>query len=231
MSQVNLVSDNLQAKFSKIDAYISDALLAPDAGLESALEANHTAELDAIDVAPNQGHLLYQLAKLARARRILEVGTLGGYSALWLAKAVGPSGRVVTLELEERHAEVARSNIKRAGFEDVVEVRVGPALDTLKELAASKEEPFDFVFIDADKTNNVGYFKAGLELSHVGAVIIVDNIGRRGRLADLEVEDASLRGTRQLFEYLKGEKRVEATAVQTVGSKGWDGFLMATIVA
>jgi len=214
-----------------IDQYIISNLLPHDTGLSAALENNQSSNLDSIDVAPNQGKMLYLSAKMIRAKRILEVGTLGGYSAIWLAKAVGATGKVVTLEIDPEHARVAQENIAFAGFENVVDVKTGPALDTLQAMQTAGTEDFDMVFIDADKQNNVGYFKAALAFSHVGTVIIVDNVGRRGKLSDESVTDISVVGTRNLFQYLKEEKRVEATAVQTVGCKGWDGYLMALVVA
>ena len=214
------------------DEYINSHLLPRDAALEATLTNNSSSNLSAIDVAPNQGKQLYLFAKMLQAKRLLEIGTLGGYSAIWLAKAVGASGKVITLEIDIEHAKVARENISNAGFEDVVEVKVGAALETLEDMKRGKvTEGFDMVFIDADKQNNVGYFKAALEFSHIGTLQVVDNIGRRGRLSDLSDVGSDVVGTRDLLEYLKEEKRVEATAVQTVGSKEWDGYLMALVVS
>jgi predicted O-methyltransferase YrrM len=217
-------------KATALDAYLCDHLLPTDPALEAALKNNASANLDAIDVAPNQGKQLYLLAKMLKAKRILEIGTLGGYSAIWFAKAVGPEGKIITLELEPEHAKVARENIANAGFENVVEVRVNPALKTLTEMQKQGTEAFDLVFIDADKENNPGYFKAALAMSHVGTLIVVDNIARRGRLIDADSKAVDVLGTRKLFEIMGKEKRVEATAVQTVGSKGWDGYAMALVV-
>lgn len=220
------------AKFKAVDDWICSSLLPPDKGLESALQANHAADLDEIDVAPNQGKLLYLLAKMNHCKRILEVGTLGGYSSIWFAKAVPADGKVITLELEPEHATVARSNIANAGFESIVEVKVGPALETLERMGKEGGvEPFDLVFIDADKENNPGYVKWALEFSHVGTVIVVDNVARRGRVVDWENKDPALQGVRDVFELMKNEKKLECTAVQTVGSKGWDGFSVALVVA
>jgi predicted O-methyltransferase YrrM len=218
------------AKATAIDAYTNGHLLPTDPALEAALKNNAAANLDAIDVAPNQGKQLYLLAKILKAKRILEIGTLGGYSSIWLAKAVGPDGTVITLELEPEHAKVARENIANAGFEKVVEVKVNPALQTLAELQKAGTEVFDLVFIDADKDNNPGYFTAALAMSHVGTLIVVDNIARRGRLIDEDSTAGDVIGTRKLFEMMGKEKRVEATAVQTVGSKGWDGYAIALVV-
>ncbi|PMD29837.1 putative O-methyltransferase [Hyaloscypha variabilis F] len=217
-------------KATALDAYLCDHLLLTDPALEAALKNNASANLDAIDVAPNQGKQLYLLAKMLKAKRILEIGTLGGYSAIWFAKAVGPEGKIITLELEPEHAKVARENITNAGFENVVEVKVNPALKTLAEMQKEGTEAFDLVFIDADKENNPGYFKAALAMSHVGTLIVVDNIARRGRLIDADSKAVDVLGTRKLFEIMGKEKRVEATAVQTVGSKGWDGYAMALVV-
>lgn len=175
--------------------------------------------------------MLYLLAKMNHAKRILEVGTLGGYSSIWFAKAVPSDGKVITLELEFEHAEVARSNIANAGFDSVVEVKVGPALETLENMSkAGSVEPFDMVFIDADKDNNSGYLKWALEFSHVGTLIVIDNVVRRGRPVDMENLEPAVVGVRDVFEMLKKETRLECTAIQTVGSKGWDGFAMALVV-
>jgi predicted O-methyltransferase YrrM len=219
-----------RAKFNKVDNWINSSLLPPDTGLTSALEANAASNLDDIDVAPNQGKFLYLLAKMNHCKRILEVGTLGGYSAIWFAKAVPSDGKVVTLELEPEHARVARANIAHAGFGNIVEVKVGPALESLENMGKEGTEAFDMVFIDADKENNVGYLKWALEFSHVGTVIVVDNVVRQGRVIDEGNEEPGVVGVRNLFEVMKGEKRLECTAVQTVGSKGWDGFAMALVV-
>jgi len=220
------------SKFNAVEDWISSSLLPPDTGLESTLKTNAASNLDAIDVAPNEGKLLYLLAKMNRCKRILEIGTLGGYSAIWFAKAVPSDGKVITLELEAEYAKIASGNIANAGFEGVVEVKVGPALETLEQMGkAGGVEPFDMVFIDADKQNNVGYLKWALEFSHVGTVIVVDNVVRRGRVVDSENLEPAVIGVRNLFEVMKEEKRLECTAVQTVGSKGWDGFAIGLVVA
>ncbi|PMD61827.1 S-adenosyl-L-methionine-dependent methyltransferase [Hyaloscypha bicolor E] len=217
-------------KATALDAYVCDHLLPTDPALEAALKNNASSNLDAIDVAANQGKQLYLLAKMIKAKRVLEVGTLGGYSAIWFSKAVGPEGKVITLEVEPEHAKVARENISNAGLKKVVEVKVNPALATLAQMQKEGTEAFDMVFIDADKDNNPGYFTAALAMSHVGTLIVVDNIARRGRLIDPNSTAGDVLGTRKLFEMMGKEKRVEATAVQTVGSKGWDGYAMALVV-
>jgi predicted O-methyltransferase YrrM len=218
------------AKATAIDAYTNGHLIPPDPALEAALKNNASANLAAIDVAPNQGKQLYFLAKMLKAKRILEIGTLGGYSSIWFAKAVGPAGKVITLEIKPEHAKVARENIANAGFEKVVEIKVNPALKTLAQMQKEGTEAFDMVFIDADKDNNTGYFTAALAMSHVGTLIVVDNIARQGRLIDQDSTAGDVVGTRKLFELMGKEKRVEATAVQTVGSKGWDGYAMALAI-
>ncbi len=200
-----------------------------DPALVLALTDSATAGLPAINVAPNQGKLLQLLARMAGARAVLEVGTLGGYSTIWLARALPPGGRLVTLEAEPRHAEVAAINLDRAGVADVVEIVVGKALDTLPRLAEEGREPFDFVFIDADKAGNPDYFAWAVQLSRPGAVIVVDNVVRGGSVTDAGSDDPAVVGTRRLFEVVAAEPRVHATAVQTVGSKGHDGFLLAVV--
>ena len=218
-------------RFSSVDTWICDSLVPQDTGLTSTLKANAAAQLDEIDVAPNQGKLLYLLAKMNNVKRYLEVGTLGGYSAIWVAKALPSDGKIITLELESEHAKVAESNFQKAGFGDMIELKLGPAMETLEKMDnEGVNEPFDMVFIDADKQNNVGYFRYALNFARKGTVIIVDNVVRRGRVIDLENEDPAIVGVRTLFEVLKGEKRVDCTAVQTVGSKGWDGFAIALVL-
>jgi predicted O-methyltransferase YrrM len=189
------------------------------------------AHLPAINVAPNQGKLLQLLARAQGARNILEVGTLGGYSTIWLARALPPGGRLVTLEIDPRYAEVARANVLRAGLAEVVEVRVGRAVESLAQLEAEGRGPFDLVFIDADKPSNPDYFRWALRLSRRGSVIIVDNVVRGGAVADGASEDPRVRGVRELNDLIASEPRVSATAVQTVGSKGYDGFALILVVA
>jgi predicted O-methyltransferase YrrM len=203
----------------------------PDAALEAALAANAAAGLPPHDVSPMQGKLLWLLARAQGARAILEIGTLGGYSTIWLARALDEGGHLITLESSPRYAEVARSNLARAGLADVTEVRVGPARDSLPGLAAEGRGPFDVVFIDADKPSNVEYFTWALALSRRGTLIIVDNVVRGGAVIDAASEDTSVQGVRRLNELLASEPRVSATAIQTVGSKGYDGFAIALVTA
>ncbi|GAB4070287.1 O-methyltransferase [Ancylobacter sonchi] len=219
-----------EAVWSRVDHWIEDTLLPPDPALASALEASDAAGLRAINVAPNQGKLLMLLAMMRGARRILEIGTLGGYSTIWLARALPEDGRLVTLEFDPHHAEVARANIAHAGLADRVEVRVGPARTTLAAMIAAGEAPFDFVFIDADKPGNPHYLEAALALSHPGTVIVADNVVREGRAADPANTDESVVGIRRFMEMVAAEPRLVATAVQTVGSKGYDGFALALVV-
>jgi predicted O-methyltransferase YrrM len=216
-------------RWAAVDGYVTGLLVPPDPVLEAALAANAAAGLPAHDVSPAQGRLLELLARMGGARRILEIGTLGGYSAMWLGRALPPGGRLVTLELEPRYAEVARENLARAGLEAVVEVRVGPALETLPALAAERPEPFDLVFIDADKQSAAEHLAWALELVRAGGVIVADNVVRDGALADADSDDPRVRGVRALHERLAAEPRVSATTIQTVGAKGYDGFTLALV--
>lgn len=215
--------------WSAVDHYLAGKLLGDDPALDAALRANAEGGLPAIDVSPVQGKLLYLLTRAAGARRILEIGTLGGYSTIWLARAVPEQGRVVTLEIDPHHAGVARANLERAGVGDRVEIRVGPALETLAALKTAGEAPFDLVFIDADKQNNANYVQAAIELARPGALIIVDNVVREGRVLDAGSDDAMVQGTRRLFDMLAAEPRLDATAIQTVGVKKWDGLVVALV--
>ena len=211
--------------WDKVDQYIADTLVQPDDALAAALEASDQAGLPAISVSPAHGKLLWILARLVSAKRILEVGTLGGYSAIWLARALPEGGKLISLEAVAKHAEVARKNIERAGLGAKVEVRVGQALATLPSLQGH----FDFTFIDADKQNNAEYFTWALKLSRPGSVIVVDNVVRDGKVIDARSRDASVQGVRRLNELIASEKRVSATAIQTVGMKGYDGFAVALV--
>jgi predicted O-methyltransferase YrrM len=215
--------------WAAVDRYIADLLVPSDPVLEAALEATAAAGLPTINVTPSQGKLLHVLARLQGARTILEIGTLGGYSTIWLARALPAGGRLITLEVDPRHAEVAGANLARAGLAEIVDVRLGPALETLPRLTA--EAPFDLFFIDADKQNNAEYFAWALELSRPGSVIIVDNVVRGGAVADAGSHDPRVRGTRRLHEVIAAESRVTATTIQTVGSKGYDGFAIALVTA
>lgn len=223
------MSDKAHAGWNAVDAYIGEHLLGSDAALSDALKANAEAGLPPIDVSAAQGKMLYQLARMVGARRILEVGTLGGYSTIWLARALPEDGQVVTLEIDPKHAQVAQGNIDKAGLAAKADIRVGPALDTLEAMQAADEGPFDFVFIDADKQNNANYVRAALAMSRAGTAIVVDNVVRDGGVADPRRSDPMIEGTRRLYEMVGSEPRLTATAVQTVGTKGWDGFLLALV--
>jgi predicted O-methyltransferase YrrM len=216
--------------WTRVDQYLVGQLLQPDEALEAALRSSDAAGLPSINVSPTQGALLQMLARLCGARRILEIGTLGGYSTIWLARALPAGGRLITLEADEQHAAVARANIGRAGLAGVVEIRAGRALDSLPVLARESRTPFDLTFIDADKVNTPEYFISALSMSRPGSLIIVDNVVRNGAVADASTTDASVRGMRRFFDLLKSEPRVSATAVQTVGGKGYDGFAIALVV-
>lgn len=215
--------------WSAVDTYLSDLLIPPDSALTAALASSDAAGLPAINVTPAQGKLLHLLARIQGARRILEIGTLGGYSTIWLARALPPGGRLITLESEPAHAVVAQSNILRAGLSSVVDLRLGPALETLPGIAAEEREPFDFIFIDADKTSTPAYFEWALKLSRPGSVIVVDNVIRKGALIEAATTDPLVLGIRRFFDMLADEPRVSATAIQTVGSKGYDGFAIALV--
>jgi predicted O-methyltransferase YrrM len=218
-----------QDRWTAVDRYIAELVAPSDQALDAALEGSAAAGLPAINVAPNQGKLLALLVHLRSARAVLEIGTLGGYSTIWMARALPAEGRMVTLEADSGYAEVARRNIARAGLDDVVEVRVGPALDTLPQLASEGKGPFDLVFIDADKPNNPAYFSWALELTRRGSVIVVDNVVRDGAVVDAGSSDPGVQATRRLYEMLGEEPRVSATVIQTVGSKGYDGFALALV--
>jgi len=218
-----------QTTWNRVDDYLGVKLLGSDDALESALAASDEAGLPAIAVSPLQGRLLELIARSIGARKVLEIGTLGGYSTICLGRAVGTGGRVVSLEYEPRHAEVARGSIAAAGLAEVVQVRVGRALDLLPGVLADGIGPFHLVFIDADKTSNADYVDWSIRLARPGTVIIVDNVVRDGRVADPSNNSADVRGTRRMFDLLEGNDRLDATAIQTVGSKGYDGFVYAVV--
>ena len=218
-----------QQLWTSVDQYLVDALVKPDEALAAALRDSDAAELPPINVTPNQGKLLHLLARMCGARSILEIGTLAGYSTIWLARALPDGGRLVTLEAEPRHAEVATANIARAGLADRVEVRVGRALDTLPELEAAGLGPFDLVFIDADKPSNPDYVEWALKLTRPGSVIIVDNVVRGGAVADADSDDDAVQAVRRMNDSIAANPRLTATAIQTVGSKGYDGMLVALV--
>jgi len=209
-------------QWTRVDQYIDELFVGADPVLEAALEASHAAGLPQIAVSPTQGKLLYVLAKAVGARRILELGTLGGYSTIWMARALPPGGRLITLELDEKHAKVARENFSRAGVSGVVDLRVGPALALLPLLGG--DGPFDLIFIDADKGGYTEYLSWAIRLSRVGTLIIADNVVRDGKVADPNSTDANVQGIRRFNDALAREGRVSATEIQTVGAKGYDGF-------
>jgi predicted O-methyltransferase YrrM len=217
-------------KWTEVDTYITNKLLPVDTILDGVLKTNAEAGLPAIDVAPNQAKFLYLLALIKGAKRILEIGTLGGYSTIWMARALPEDGRLITLESEVYHAEIAEANIEKAGLSNVVEVRVGLALETLSMLYEEKVCPFDLIFIDADKQNNAEYLKWALKLSQKGTVIIGDNVVRGGEVVNTSSTDSSVQGIHRFFDLLEDESQLSATAIQTVGSKGYDGFAIGVVL-
>jgi predicted O-methyltransferase YrrM len=221
------VADNT---WNAVDAYFDSELNAADPAINSVIEVSAAAGLPSIQVSAAQGKLLYLLALAQGARRILEVGTLGGYSALWLARALPANGRLVTLELNPHHAEVARQNFLNAKVSERIELHEGPALETLAGFRAQRIDPFDLVFIDADKASNLGYVQAALELSRIGTLIVVDNVVRNGLVVSAKA-DAAVQGVRRMTAWIGKEPRLAATVIQTVGSKGYDGFLLARVQA
>lgn len=218
-----------QETWTAVDHYIADVLHLTDDALESALKESDAARLPAIAVSVPQGKLLNLLGHVCHARRILEIGTLGGYSTIWMARALRADGDMITLEIDPKHAQVARANLERAGLGDRVEVREGPAIEELPKIAAEKKAPFDLIFIDADKPSIPDYFKWSLELSKPGTIIVIDNVVREGAVVDAGSEDASVKGVRRLNEMLSAEPRVNATVLQTVGTKGYDGFAVVLV--
>lgn len=212
-----------------VDRYLTDNLVPPDPVLDEALLANTLAGLPSIDVAPTQGKLLYLLAKIQGAKRILEIGTLGGYSTIWMARALPPDGKLITLEINSKHAEVAAGNIERARLASKVEIRIGPALESLAQLQAEGTAAFDLIFLDADKPNNATYLEWALRFSRPGTVIIGDNVIREGAVSDPSNPDPMVQGARRFIQALASEPRLEATAIQTVGSKGYDGYAVAVV--
>jgi len=221
----------MQDEWSVVDTYINNLFVPSDPVMDEVLSASDNAGLPSIQVAPNQGKFLQLLAMIHGARKILEVGTLGGYSTIWLARALPQDGRLITLESEPTHAEVARANIARAGMSQLVEVRLGQAADTLSELVAEKRGPFDFIFIDADKPGYADYLAWALRLSRKGTVIVADNVVRKGKVVDRFSADEKVQGIRRFNQALKNEPRVSATEIQTVGTKGYDGFALAIVIS
>lgn len=216
-------------RWANVDDYLVSLLVKPDPSLDEALAGSTAAGLPEISVAPNQGKFLELLARAHGSRRILEVGTLGGYSTIWLARALPGDGRLITLELDAHHADVARGNVDRAGVGALVDVRVGPAVQSLHELIDEGVEPFDFVFIDADKESYPEYFVLSMQLARLGTVIVADNVIRDGAVVDPHSSDERVRAVRRFLELAAAEPRVEGTAIQTVGSKGYDGFALLVV--
>lgn len=217
--------DEVSETWDRVDRYVAERLIEPDPALTAALADSEAAGLPPIAVSAPQGKFLRLLARIHGARSVLEIGTLGGYSTIWLAGALPADGRLVSLEVSPEHAEVARRNVARAGFADRVEILVGPALDTLPTLTG----PYDLVFIDADKKNNPGYVREAVRLTRPGGVIVVDNVIRDGRVVDAGDGDPNIVGTRAAYDVLAAEPRLDATALQTVGAKGYDGFAIAVV--
>lgn len=220
-----------QEKWTAVDRYITDMLLPSDPILDAALHDSEAAGLPPHNVSPNQGKLLMLLALIHKAQNILEIGTLGGYSTIWLARALPVNGRLISLESNPEYAEVARNNITRAGLHHLVEIRVGKAVDTLPKLTTEDCNPFDLIFIDADKPSNPEYFAWALKLARKGSVIIADNVVRDGTVIDINSDDPKVQGVRRFNEMLSHEPRVSATAIQTVGNKGYDGFAIALVMS
>jgi predicted O-methyltransferase YrrM len=220
-----------QDLWSAVDRYICDLLVPSDSVLDEVLEESTAAGLPPIAVTPNLGKLLYLIARIQGANSILEVGTLAGYSTIWLARALPPGGRLITLEADPKHAEIARANLIRAGLADVVELRLGSALDTLPQLAAEGRGPFDLIFVDAEKRDNPAYYEWSMKLARRGTVIVFDNVVRDGAVIDPDCPNPSVQGIRRFNEIVAADPRVTATAIQTVGSKGYDGFAIALVTA
>jgi predicted O-methyltransferase YrrM len=220
-----------EAAWTQVDRYFEGLLAPSDPVLEEALRASARAGLPAINVTPNQGKFLHLLARLQGARKILEIGTLGGYSTIWLARALPPGGRMVTLEADPKHAEVARTNLERAGLSEVVDLRLGRGLDTLPKLEAEGLGPFDCFFIDADKPSNPDYLAWALKLSRPGSLIMVDNVVRGGSVTEARSSDATVMGVRRMLEAIAAEPRLLAAAFQDVGAKGWDGMVLALVTS
>lgn len=216
-------------QWAAVDDYLTDLFVPADATLDQALRVSQAAGLPSIQVSPLQGKLLHLLAKSIAARRILEIGTLGGYSTIWLARALPPEGLLITLELDPKHAAVARENLAGAGVSERVEIHLGQALESLARLVEENQPPFDLIFIDADKPNYPAYFDWSLKLSHPGTLIVADNIIRKGRIIEAQSEDANVQGMRRFLERVAAEPRVTVTALQTVGSKGYDGFALILV--
>lgn len=220
-----------QEQWTAVDGYFSQTLVPSDAVLDTTLQSSADAGLPSINVAPNQGKLLHLIAKIKNAKRILEIGTLGGYSTIWLARALPLDGTLISLESNAEYADLARKNIELAGLSQRVTVVVGTAVQSLERLVEEKAEPFDLVFLDADKESNPAYLRLSLALSRAGTVIIGDNVVRKGRVGDPDNQDPDVIGVRKFFELVSSDPRLDTTAVQTVGAKGWDGFSITVVSA
>ncbi len=218
-----------EERWTEVDRCLSEWLVPPEAALDAALLASSKAGLPPINVSPNQGKMLELLARAIGARRVLEIGTLGGYSTIWLARGVGEGGRVITLEIDQAYADIARENIDRAELSNRVEVRVGAAADVMRAMVEHRQGPFDLIFIDADKDGYPEYLDLSLELSRAGTLIVADNVVRDGGVIDAKTKDPQIQGVRRFLERVANERRVDATAIQTVGSKGWDGFALLLV--
>jgi predicted O-methyltransferase YrrM len=220
-----------QNQWTAVDKYFCDLLVRSDIALDTALENSDEAGLPSHHVAPNQGKLLQLLAQIQGARRILEIGTLAGYSTIWLARALPNDGRLITLESDPKHAKIAEANISLASLSHLVDIQTGNAIDSLQKIYAENSDPFDFIFIDADKPNNPNYLNWALKLSRPGTIIIGDNVVRNGEVINPDSSDAKVQGIRQFSQLLAAEPRISATALQTVGSKGYDGFVIARVLS
>ena len=220
-----------QEQWTAVDNYLADLFIEQDFALQAALDSSEAAGLPTINVSPVQGKLLHLLARVQGARKILELGTLGGYSTIWLARALPPDGRLISLEIDPRHAEVARANIARAELTNVVEIQVGSAADSMQKLLAEGRGPFDLIFIDADKPSYAEYLQWSLKLSRPGTLILADNVVRKGAVADPASTDENVQGIRRFNEALAAEKRVTTSVIQTVGSKGYDGLALILVTA
>jgi predicted O-methyltransferase YrrM len=225
------MTETAQKVWAKVDRYFGDRLVRSDPAFDAALAANRKADLPAIDVTSLQGRFLELLVRISGARRVLEIGTLGGYSTLWLARALPQDGQVVTLELEPRHAEIARANLQNAGLWDRVDLRVGRAAELLKALAGGKTAPFDLIFIDADKASYPEYLGLSLKLSRPGTVIVADNVVRDGKVMEPKNPDPNIQGVRRFTDLIAAEPRLSSTVLQTVGSKGYDGFAISVVLS
>lgn len=218
-----------QTEWTEIDHYFVQKLLPPDTALNAALQTSADAGLPSINVAPNQGKFLHLLAKIQGAKRILEIGTLGGYSTIWLARALPADGMLISLEANADYAELARKNIDKAGLTKIISVITGDARESLEKLAAEQTAPFDFIFIDADKTHNPDYLKLALKLSRPGSIIIADNVVRKGRVGNPDCHDEDVIGIHRYFDLLQANRQLDSTAIQTLGVKGWDGFALTIV--